>query len=384
MSHTAPGLPLPALLMVHLAACTGPASSTKPASDTDPSATTDTVDDTGDADDSGDTGDSGSSGARDCSAITLDLARLNDARAWVDEHGGAIDSFRVWHCGELVVNEAYNGYSATTPHDLQSATKTWVAMLVGVALDEGLIADLDQPIAELLPHHAGLLTGDKAAITVRHLLTMTSGLAWRDFGFGNSFEAIAAADDSVAYVLGEALETAPGATFHYNTGSSHLLAAIVAEASGQSTAEYAQQHLFDPMGIPAPEWQALPDGRHQGGWGIFMAPEDFEKLGILLLDGGVWQDQPLVPAQFVDEATAWQVENDYDTGGYGYQMWIETALFDADDLAAARGYGGQDCIVLEDLDTVITFNGAIGAPAAMARNVPILVNDYILPAHEVR
>jgi CubicO group peptidase (beta-lactamase class C family) len=310
----------------------------------------------------------------------IDEAALADALSWLDSNPTWQDSMLVQHCGERYVEQYWNGYDATTPHDLQSATKTFTATLIGIAIGQGLIDGVDQPLTELLPDHAHLLTGDKALITLEHLLTMTSGLRWVDFGLGNSFDLIAAADDSVAFVLGEPLETAPGEVFHYNTGSSHLLSAIVAHHGGMTTAQYAEQHLFGPLEIADFEWPALADGIQQGGWGLHMKPPDFLKLGQLLLDEGTWQDQRIVSADYVDAMTSFQVSNGMG-GGYGYQMWLETDLFDADDIAGARGYGGQDCLVLDELELVVVFTGDIFHPAEMAADVVTVTNGFVIPSH---
>ncbi len=316
----------------------------------------------------------------DPDGVELDLGALQGALTWMQENPNYIDSLQVHHCGERVLEHYANGYDADTLHELQSATKTYSAVLVGIAMDQGLIEGVDQPIADLLPAHADLLEGDKADITLEHLLTMTSGLAWQDFGLGNSFDRIAAADDSVAFVLGEPLESTPGEVFHYNTGSSHLLSAIVQQVSGMGAVDYATEHLFGPLGVGEVVWPALSDGVNQGGWGMYMLPGDFAKLGQMLLDEGHWAGEPVLSQGFVDAATAPQVETDYG-GWYGYQTWIETNMFAIDDIAAARGYGGQDCFVLEDLDMVVTFTGDIRYPGEMAQDVVTLMNEHIMPAH---
>jgi len=310
----------------------------------------------------------------------IDGDLLADALSWIDEQPNYIDSFIVSHCNEIQSEAYYRGYSDTTLHDLQSATKTFTALLIGIAIDQGMIEGVDQPLSELLPGYAHLLTGDKAGITLEHVLTMTTGMRWVDFGVGNSFDRIAAAPDSVEFILDEPLETTPGEVFFYNTGSSHLLSAIVHYNAGTSTAEYAEQHLFELLGVGDYTWPALQDGVNQGGWGLYMRPRDFLKLGQLLLDGGAWEGQQVVSEWFVDAATAHQVDTDYG-GGYGYQMWIEAQLFDVDDIAGARGWGGQDCLVLDDLDVVVVFTGDIAHPYEMAEHVPFLVNDYVIPAH---
>jgi CubicO group peptidase (beta-lactamase class C family) len=310
----------------------------------------------------------------------IDPVALQRAVDWIESNPNGIDSFQVHHCGEPLVEQYYNGYTGSTRHELQSATKSYTAVLVGIAIDQGLIRDVDQPIVELLPAYAGLLTDEKAGITVAHLLTMTSGLAWTDFGARNSFERIAAAEDSVAFILAEPLVTSPGEAFFYNTGSSHLLSAIVHYNAGMATAAYADRHLFGPLGVEDVVWPALRDGVSQGGWGMEARPSDFAKLGQLLLDEGVWRGERIVSEAFVDAATTPHVATDHG-GGYGYPMWIQTDWFDVQDVAAARGYGGQDCFVLEDLHLVATFTGDITKPNQMAVDVTNLMNDDILAAH---
>ncbi len=342
-------------------------------------------DDAADDDDDAADDDSGDDDVDDPSACDphgdhIDANLLAGALAWIDDEPNYIDSFIVSHCNEIQTEAYYRGYDEATLHDLQSATKTFSAVLIGIAIDQGLIEGVEQPLVELLPDYAHLLTGDKAAITVEHTLTMTTGLRWVDFGLGNSFDRIAAAEDSVEFILGEPLETAPGEVFHYNTGSSHLLSAILHHNSGMTTAEFAELHLFGPLVIDEYSWPALQDGVNQGGWGLHMRPRDFLKLGQALLDGGVWDGQQVVDEAFVDAATAHQVATDYG-GGYGYQMWIETQLFDVEDIAGARGWGGQDCLVLDDLDLVVVFTGDIAYPYEMAEHVPHLVNEYVIPAH---
>ena len=310
----------------------------------------------------------------------IDVSQLIQAQDWIATERNFIDSFQVQHCGQDIVTGYYNDYDAETLHELQSATKTYSAMLVGIAIDHGHIAGVWQPLSELLPDHAHLLTGEKADITLEHALTMTTGLRWVDFGVDNSFDRIDQASDSVEFILSEPLDSSPGQTFFYNTGSSHLLSAIVQATTGMSAADYAEQQLFGPLGIQCYTWPALDDGVNQGGWGMEMLPADFAKLGQLMLDEGVWDGERVVSQAFIDAATAPQVDNGYG-GSYGYQMWIETNLFDEDDLAAARGYGGQDCFVLEELDMVATFTGDIMHPAEMAEDVASIMNSWVFPSH---
>lgn len=316
-----------------------------------------------------------------CEDDAPDATLLEAARGWIADNETFIDGFIVQHCGERIIEEYYRGFHAERPHDMQSATKTFTAMLVGIALDQGIIESLDQPIIELLPDYADVLEGDKALITLEHLLEMTSGLEWTDFGDGNSFERIAEAEDSTRFILEQPLVSKPGESFFYNTGSSHLLSAIVRYNSNMPTAKFADEYLFGPLGISEYEWQTHPDGTHQGGWQLYMRPDDSAKFGQMLLDEGVWNGERILSAGFIDAATTFRNATPYGVSGYGYHMWIETD-FGADDLAAARGWGGQDIFVLDELDTVVVFNGDIWHPKEMKDHNFKLMSEFIIPALE--
>ncbi|MEM6851617.1 MAG: serine hydrolase [Pseudomonadota bacterium] len=318
--------------------------------------------------------------ASSCAEGDLDRSKIAEAVQWIDENETHIDSFLVQHCDVLVAEQYYNGYAADKRHDLQSATKTFTASLIGIALHEGVLSDIDQPLSEILPDYANLLTGEKSPITLRHLLTMTSGLKWVDFGPERSFDRVDAAPDSVAYILSEPMVSAPGETFFYNTGSSHLLSGVISARTGMAASAYAEEKLFGPLGVSDFTWEAHTDGRSQGGWKLFVRPRDMVKFGRLYLDGGVLGDARLMDAGFVDEATR-QQNPASETSGYGYQMWIESDLGIAD-VAAARGWGGQDIFVLDEYDMVVVFTGDIYKPGEVAAEVKYIMQTFIAPAHK--
>jgi len=324
---------------------------------------------------------SGSNGVAVCAAVSVDREKLAQAKTWIAGNTNYIDSFLVQHCGEILVEKYYRGFDASKRHQLQSATKTFTGALIGVALKQGVIENLDQPILELLPDYAHLLTGAKAQITLRHLLTMMSGLKWVDFGAGSSFDRMAAASDSVAFILGEPMVSEPGETFFYNTGSSHLLSAIIHHNTGMTIAQYAEKNLFGPLGIEDYEWRAHPDGINQGGWRLFLRPLDMVKFGQLYLDEGAWNGEQVIGADYIAEATAFHVQTYYGNG-YGFQMWIDTD-FGTKDVASARGWGGQVIFVLDELGTVVTFNGSIEHPQEMRRDVVMLIKEFVIPAHTI-
>ncbi|HET6918310.1 MAG TPA: serine hydrolase, partial [Jiangellaceae bacterium] len=182
-------------------------------------------------------------------------------------------------------------------------------------------------------------------------------------------------DDWVRSILSDPLDQLPGERFAYSNASSHLLSAVLTEATGMSVLEYAQAKLFDPLGIasrPAPDllftveenalvyeradfaWPHDPQGVSTGFSFLKLTARDMAAFGRLYLDGGRWQDQQVVPTAWVDAATTEQVQVDSATEGYGYQWWVTMAGGHA--AYAAAGYGGQLIEVVPDLRLVAVFS----------------------------
>lgn len=319
-----------------------------------------------------------------CSNADIDTSKLNGISTWLSSNTNYFDSVLVMHCDTILFEAYRNGFTADTMHELQSATKTFSSTLVAIMLKKGLVTSLDQKISELLPSkYAPLFTGQKANITVRHLLTMTSGLAWTDFGTNNSFDQITAAADSVQYVLSQTLNTTPGQTFAYNTGSSHLLSAIVHYKSGKTTKQFAEDELFGPLGITSYTWPTLQDGVAQGGWGMYMKPRDFIKLAKLYRDGGVYNGVQILDKSYTDAAVVRQTITDHTLESYGFQMWIEEdfGVTSPNVVAGARGYGGQDSLLARTKNFAVVFTGSIDQPSAMAADTKTLFKTYIVPSH---
>jgi CubicO group peptidase (beta-lactamase class C family) len=272
--------------------------------------------------------------------------------------------------GQLVLERYWD--SGPDEHaDTMSVTKSITGALVGAALADGSLRDLEQPLVELLPAQADRMSPAVAAITLRQLLTMTSGLP----GDGSDLPAWTQSQDWVGDILTTGVVTDPGTEFAYSNSSSHLLAAVLLEATGRSVLDYARAVLFDPLGIdtrpattvmaaddpgsaryeaaPGFVWPQDPQGVHTGfGWAKLTA-RDMLAFGQLHLDGGRWDGHQLLPADWVAEATSAQVPVDHypSTDGYGYQWWISTA--DGHPAAVAWGFGGQLIEVVPDLDLVV-------------------------------
>jgi CubicO group peptidase (beta-lactamase class C family) len=281
--------------------------------------------------------------------------------------------------------EHYSDASSEEYLPVQSVTKSVVSILVGIAVHDGLLA-LDDTLDELLPRYADRMTPEVATVTLRDLLTMRGGFVEEEDPGGLAFSA---ASDAVA----AALATGAGArhSFGYSSAGAHLIAAVLAEATGTSVLDYARKVLFDPLGVdtePAAEPLAVrrnladylaadfawPVDR-QGinlGWSLLkLRPADMLALGQLVLDGGRWHGAQVVPATWVAEATSPQVEVD-DRASYGY-LWWRTSLAGRE-AVAALGAGGQSIIVVPDLELVAVTVGEFDPSPARTLSPDNVVN----------
>jgi CubicO group peptidase (beta-lactamase class C family) len=301
----------------------------------------------------------------------MDGARLDEMLADIRRQSTPLYSLLVIRNGYMVSETYFRGDDAGTRRELYSVTKSVVATLVGIAVDRGDMADLDAPVLGCFPERTFAHTDDlKEAMTLRHLLTMTSGLDW---GEGDStYRAMYMSGDWVRYVLDIPMRQAPGERFVYCSGCSHLLAAIVQQRAQGNLEDYARRHLFGPLGIKSFKWDRDSAGIPIGGWGLQLTPRDMARLGYLYLRRGEWEGKQVVSAGWIDAATQRHVATD-GALGYGYQWWI----YPDHGAYVALGRYGQTIFVAPEHDLVVVTTARIeGGHEAIFR----LIDEYIVPA----
>ena len=247
----------------------------------------------------------------------------------------------------LVLERYYHGSDATTSNNVHSASKSILGLLVGIAVDQGDIDGIDQPVADILPELFANLSAKKKTITVGHLLTMTSGIRWTE---DDSEYEIENQSDWLAAYLQAPLDHTPGEAFEYSTGSSHLLGAALAEATENSLCAFAHDKLLGPLSAEAEHWGMDPQGHYSGGYSVYLTPRELARFGTLVAAGGVWEDEQIVPTDWVESAQ----ERHTDTGGvwgYGYGFW----LWEPTDIQTviAWGYGGQLVHLVPEHDLIV-------------------------------
>lgn len=284
--------------------------------------------------------------------------------------------------GYLVGERYYNGCRADALVPVYSAAKSVTSALVGIAISEGFIDGIDQPIRDFFPEAPSFAQNpEKGRITIRHLLTMQAGIE-EESRISNAMKR---SPDMTAAILAAPLRFTPGSGFLYSTHGSHLLSVIIARATGKNTVYYAREKLFRPLGIQSLRWVSDQNGYTFGGAGLSLTARDMARFGYLYLKKGSYDGRQIVPAAWVDQSV--KNHRDYTEPwremrevGYGFHWW--TGRFDEHRMFFASGFGGQWIVVVPDLDLVIV----AAMNAAMERNwenmssfIPVMYR-LILPA----
>lgn len=288
------------------------------------------------------------------------------------------------HRGRLVVEAYYNGMDADRPINLKSVTKSLNSAMVGVAVDRGWIGSVDDPVARYLPD-VFAAHPDKGAVTVRHLLTMSSGLPLVPYG---RFQR---QPDWLAVLLEGPLRYPPGERFHYDTPHTHLVTALVAAAAGMPAREVADRHLLRPLGGRVADWRTGPAGIHMGGNDAYLLPRHLIRLGELYRRGGVYGGyggRRVLSAGWVESSLSRQIElpeptinhDTLDATGYGLLWWLLD--FDGEPAFAALGHGGQELVVFPRRDLVVLLTSRWRGPSSSEhyRHLQRVIRQHLLPA----
>jgi CubicO group peptidase (beta-lactamase class C family) len=239
--------------------------------------------------------------------------------------------------------------------------------LIGIAIDKGILASEDLTIGNYLHTLVDTLEPAKADITIRNLLTMTSGLDGNDIPNVSEYNNWYNAPNQVQYTLGKLFIHQPGQVFGYNTGACHLASVILTRAAESATLRFAEQHLFQPLGISQYAWGVDRQGNTNGGAALSLTPRDMLKIGQLYLGKGMYGGVRVVSEAWVVKSTTFQIttNNAQPFGpGYGYLWWIGSTARQHS-YFFANGYGGQFLVVAPDLKLiVVATNRWAGVPSA--------------------
>ena len=270
------------------------------------------------------------------------------------------------------VGEYYKPGGKSRVRTTRSITKSILATLYGIALSQGYLEDLQQPVAKFLARKKHLIKDAKFThISLHHLLAMTSGLDSTDqrpkgfFGHKNKLE----------FCLQRPLIDTPGVKFRYSSAASHILAIALVHICGINIYDFAKAQLFEPLGIEKSEWKCDQQGYHFGGFGLNLTPESLLRIGLLYLNKGKWQDTQFIDPSFIAMATSPHSRGGFpEADAYGYHWWI--GKHQNMEYFYAAGYGGQYIFVCPAMSLVVVITSESSRPHLENKTI---FTDIVLP-----
>lgn len=284
-------------------------------------------------------------------------------------HGKLI--YENYFAGEDVDDATPVGYANHTIddlHDCRSISKSFTSACIGIAIKQGFIKSIDEPIFSYFPEYEKYFDSAKRKITIRNLLTMTSGLQFDETDYNdpkNSYLQMRTSDDPIKYVLSCKLIATPGTVWNYSSGNTQLLGEIIWKATGERLDKYAGKNLFAPLGITKYDWRHMPNNNKlpAAAWGLRLRSRDLVKFGLLYMNNGKWGDTQVLDSAWVKQSLSAQVPRPSESPkiprGYGFQFWTDLLIqpqYQAD-IPWATGYGGQLIFFWRAMDILVVFTG---------------------------
>jgi CubicO group peptidase (beta-lactamase class C family) len=282
----------------------------------------------------------------------------------LDEFARSIKKAKIKSClimreDRLVFEYYKNRKIENNPQKINSCTKSILSILIGIALDKGYIKSIAEPVCSFFPELMNILDDPrKRHITIEDLLTMSAGFEWPEFGEWNYSTPMLFSSDMIKYVFERNLENDRGEKMNYNSGCSHVLTAILQKTTGMKAIEFANLHLFQPLGITNVQWYEDSKGINRGGDGLTMTTVDMLKMGTLYLQEGNWKNKRIVSSDWLRKSTQPYYLTYEAIGYYAYHWWvrnlnINNAEVSCTEMIFALGFGGQYICIIPGLSMVI-------------------------------
>ncbi len=267
----------------------------------------------------------------------------------------AIHSFMLMRDDKIIAENYWEPFKKEYKHELFSCSKSFVSAAFGIAAAEKLIS-IDDKLTDFFPDKlSDKVSARMREVTMRHLLTMSSGHEACPLAYGTT----AQKQDWVKAFLESELAYKPGTKFVYNSAATYMISAVLRKVTGMNILDYLNDRIFRHIGINADKWDCCPSGINIGGWGLWLTTEDMLRFGYLLLKNGNWDGKQLIPADYLQEATSFQIDNSSNQNpdwklGYGYQFWRTSHnSFRAD------GACGQYILVIPDRNMVMAMTSGV-------------------------
>ena len=253
-------------------------------------------------------------------------AAFNKARQINDLQGTAVAR------NEIIVAEEYFSDAGSDPDPalhVMSVTKSITSTLVGIAIEQGFIQNINQTVSDFFGAEVDTVNPALGQVTIGQLLKMTCRHNWKEIGSESEWDDFASAPDQLNYILEKPIVNTPGTIFNYSDGAAHLVSYIIQKATGIDASVFADQYLFEPMGLGERIWYADNRVIPYGGVGLCIGIHDMVNIGYLYLNEGFFNDQQIVPADWINTVSSFQIA----TGNvipylsdYGYFWWLGTEV----------------------------------------------------------
>ncbi|TFG99844.1 MAG: class C beta-lactamase-related serine hydrolase [Candidatus Thorarchaeota archaeon] len=280
---------------------------------------------------------------------------LDEMIQFIEDESAPIKGLVVTRNG-YIVKEGYWSYNTEiTTHQIFSCTKSFTGALVGIAIKEGFIDNVSQKVLDFFPEMTiENMDSRKGNMTLEHVLTMTTGLDWNEWNTTyqdseNMYNQMFGSPNPIQFFLNLPTVYDPGEHWVYTTGASHLLSAIIQEATSMTTREFAEEYLFDPLNMTIGGWAVDLQGINNGGTQLYVTSRGMAKLGLLYLNNGSWDGQEIMTEEYAAQSIYPHISIDA-TRHYGYQWWLNSN----EGYFSARGSNGQYIIVVPEYNIVIS------------------------------
>lgn len=334
-------------------------------------------------------------------SVGLDSARLCTIAARMKETDANVHAVVIVRHGKLVFEQYFAGpderwleaglydHDATTKHDMRSASKSVISLLVGTAIDRKLIASAEEPVVKFFPEYSAVKSAGWDQITIRHLLTMSSGVQWDENRAWadpkNDEPHLSNEADPIRYILSKPIAKPPDTEWTYNGGGTDLLGNILERVSGKPLEAFAREALFEPLGISDWEWMKYGNGKAASAIGLRVRPRDAAKIGQMVLNRGTWSGKPIVAPEWIDQSVRPRFQAiGYFSGimFYGQQWWLGRSIAREREVKwiAAQGSGGQRLFIVPDRDLVVMTNSGRYFQPRQGDGALDMMANYILPS----
>ncbi|QOR67820.1 serine hydrolase [Cytobacillus suaedae] len=290
--------------------------------------------------------------------------------------------------GSIIYEYYKNSKQKDKLHKINSCTKSVMSILFGIAIEKKYLESVHNPIHHYFPE---LLKGQedkrKMEITIYHLLTMTDGLDFPEFGEWNCFAPMVYHHDSVKFVIDRPMIHSVGTHMNYSSGASHILSAILQQVTKMKTEEFAQKYLFQPLGIEKYQWYTDRMGINKGGDGLVFQVADMLKIGKMMLKKGEYNGIQILSKDWIEKSTTPNLLTYESIGHYGMHWWVskidsKEEFSESNTFYFALGFGGQYIIILPSTNMVIAVTSDIYddslKPLRILRSILFekIVNEY--------